>query len=744
MTPGIDPAASSGFPNPGHGRRVPRPGRSRPNPHTRETRLNDVARGARTIAFRRLLAALPLVAAACGSASSPGGGAAAPTVSPDQLVLVQRMLLAEDARGRADDGVGPLLEGMASTDADVRRLAVRGLGRLESPAHVDAIAALLADADPRVRAEAANALGQAVHGSAAAAARPALAARLATEGDAYVRAVIGQTLGRLRHASPAEVAATAALLDGIDVAPDSAGVTLAKGYFHLARQQPARGALPAATAARLRGLLAARAGGPDLAGRRIRTLAAAALAAARAATAQDLAGALADAQPLVRREAAAGLPLLADTAAAALLAERALSDPSGMVRTEALRSYARIAPLATCGVAAPAFDDPDDHVAILALDLAAAACAGEPAATERLAVVADGLPAGDAGWHRPAHAFVALAALAPQAAQRMLSGYAAHGNAFVRTYAARAAATLRAEDVLRSLAEDAHPIVRHAAVEGLAATVGHAADDVYIAQLASDDSQLLMAAAAALEGSSHDGASEALFGALDRITAQRRETSRDGRAALVARIRELGTEGAAERLRTYLADFDPAIADAAADVLAAWTGERPTPTPRGLPLATVPTPAALDSLAATRVVLAMRGGGEIVIRLRPWDAPTNAARFARLAAAGTFDGLTFHRIAPNFVVQGGSPNANEYAGDGPFSRDEVGIDGNWRGTVGLSTRGRDTGDAQIYINLIDNIRLDHDYTVYGEVVSGMDVVDRLLEGAVIEEVRMERIGQGQA
>lgn len=734
MTPGIDPAASSGFPNPGRGRRVPRPGRADTPPQTRENRLNDVARRARTIPFRRLLAVLPLAAAACGSASSPGGEAAAPTVPPDQLVLVQRMLLAEDARGRGDDGVGPLLEGTASGEPRVRRLAVRGLGRLESPAHVDAIAALLADADPGVRAEAANALGQAVHGSDAVSARSTLTAHLARESEPYVRAVVGQTLGRLRHASPAEVAATATLLDGIDVAPDSAGISLAKGYFHLARQQPARGALPAATAARLRGLLTARAGGPDLAGRRIRTLAAAALAAARAATAQDLAGALADPQPLVRREAAAGLLLLADTPAAAMLAERALSDPSGMVRYEALRAHARVAPHASCGVAAPAFDDADDHVAILALDLAATACSGEPAAIERLAVIAGALPAGEDGWHRPAHAFASLAALAPPVAPGMLSGYAAHGNPFVRTYAARAAATLRAEDVLRRLAEDAHPIVRHAAVEGLAATVGHAADDVYIAQLTSDDSQLLMAAAAALEGSSHDGASDALLGALDRITPQRRETSRDGRAALIARIRELGTAGAAERLGPYLTDFDPAIADAAADVLAAWTRERPTPAPRPLPPADMPTPATLDSLAATQLVLAMRGGGEIVIRLRPWDAPTNAARFARLAAAGYFDGLTFHRIAPNFVVQGGSPNANEYAGDGPFSRDELGIDGNWRGTVGLSTRGRDTGDAQIYINLIDNIRLDHDYTIYGEVVSGMEVVDRLLEGAVIETI----------
>jgi cyclophilin family peptidyl-prolyl cis-trans isomerase len=131
----------------------------------------------------------------------------------------------------------------------------------------------------------------------------------------------------------------------------------------------------------------------------------------------------------------------------------------------------------------------------------------------------------------------------------------------------------------------------------------------------------------------------------------------------------------------------------------------------------------------------MRGDGAIVIDLFSELAPLNAWRFVRLARQGYFDGLTFHRWEPNFVVQGGSPGANEYAGDGPYTRDEVG-GSHWRGTLGVSTRGRDTGDGQIFINLVDNVRLDHDYTVLGEVLDGMDVVDRLLEGAVIERAEV--------
>ncbi|HSH76808.1 MAG TPA: peptidylprolyl isomerase, partial [Longimicrobiales bacterium] len=79
---------------------------------------------------------------------------------------------------------------------------------------------------------------------------------------------------------------------------------------------------------------------------------------------------------------------------------------------------------------------------------------------------------------------------------------------------------------------------------------------------------------------------------------------------------------------------------------------------------------------------------------------------------------------------------NEYQGDASYTRDEIGDVSHWRGTVGSSTRGRDTGDGQIFINLADNVALDPDYTVLGVVIEGLDVVDAVLEGAVIERVEV--------
>jgi peptidyl-prolyl cis-trans isomerase B (cyclophilin B) len=87
------------------------------------------------------------------------------------------------------------------------------------------------------------------------------------------------------------------------------------------------------------------------------------------------------------------------------------------------------------------------------------------------------------------------------------------------------------------------------------------------------------------------------------------------------------------------------------------------------------------------------------------------------------------------VIQGGSPLAHEYAGHDPYVRDEVG-GRHLRGTAGISTRGRHTGDSQIFVNLVDSPRLDTAYTVFARVVEGLETVDRVLEGDVIEHVRV--------
>jgi cyclophilin family peptidyl-prolyl cis-trans isomerase/HEAT repeat protein len=546
--------------------------------------------------------------------------------------------------------------------------------------------------------------------------------------DAGVAAV-AETLGRLRADSAAarEVAARLAPFLAHD---NDARTGALRGLYFLARQPVGRSLVNATAAQALRQTAGSTARGTQ--GARARGLAVTTLALAGAADEATLAAALTDPAPQVRRGAVVAAGSLPDTAAIRRITGRAGRDPHPAVRYEAVRVHA--ASLGAghgCAPVVAAARDTSVMVALLAIDLLGTACRSSDHAELLDSIAA--VTTHDRSWHRAAHAAASLAFVDAARARPHVHALAQHEIPFARTYAARAAATMADSILLYALAGHASAIVRTAAVAGLSSVVGHNADSVYVEQLASDESELLMTAAAALEGSGDAGAPARLLDALDRVTELRRETSRDARIALLARVQELGSATAADRVTPYLRDFDIAVAQRAAAVLEAWTGTRPAIAPQPLPRQRLPTFAEAVQLARAAFVLHMEDGARIEIRLLPFTAPTNAARFARLARSGYFDGLTFHRVVPNFVVQGGSPGASEYTGDGPFTRDEL-AEPNWRGTVGLSTRGRDTGDGQIYINLIDNVRLDHDYTVFGMVTAGMTAVDRMQEGAVIQRV----------
>lgn len=230
----------------------------------------------------------------------------------------------------------------------------------------------------------------------------------------------------------------------------------------------------------------------------------------------------------------------------------------------------------------------------------------------------------------------------------------------------------------------------------------------------------------------------ALLASLDRLTSQRRENARDERVMILDRLAELGGRADAPRLEGYLADFDTTVAAKTAALLTRWTGTKAVAHAKPLPIRPEPL-ARIFRAKDLRLRITMAessGGGTIVVRLFTDETPATIARLVRLARAHYYDGLTFHRIVPGFVIQGGSPDANEYVGDAAFMRDELLTHSHRRGTLGISTRGHDTGDAQIFVNLVDNLRLDHDYTVFGEVVSGMDVVDQILEGDVMARVEI--------
>lgn len=383
-----------------------------------------------------------------------------------------------------------------------------------------------------------------------------------------------------------------------------------------------------------------------------------------------------------------------------------------MVRLEAVRAVGQGAGDRACAHLLAALSDPDAHVALAALD-GLAGCGSSPESVLRLEETVNDLSTAGVprAWHRAAHAIVALAAAAPDRAAAALGQFTGSEIWQLRLYAARAAALLGDRTVLERLARDADDNVVEAAIDGLVRVAGHASDGVYVSALSRTGYQAVRAAALALEGAPEARiVTPPLRAALERLTVEGRANSQDTRAAIVATLRTLGAWSGSSAPA-----FKPSRAPDADSVLRATE---------------------LRRLAAPRARVTLRGLGSFELALFTSEAPATVLRFARLAESGYYEGLTFHRVVPNMAIQGGSPGANEFIGDASHMRDEVGLWPHVRGAVGISTRGRDTGDAQIFIDLVDNPRFDHEYTVFAQVLNGSDVVDRILEGDVIERIEI--------
>jgi peptidyl-prolyl cis-trans isomerase B (cyclophilin B) len=127
------------------------------------------------------------------------------------------------------------------------------------------------------------------------------------------------------------------------------------------------------------------------------------------------------------------------------------------------------------------------------------------------------------------------------------------------------------------------------------------------------------------------------------------------------------------------------------------------------------------------------------------DAPRHAAAFVELAEKGFYDGTTFHRVEPGFVIQGGDPNTK--TGQGPAGMGGPGYDlkaefndrPHLDGTVSMArAQSPDSAGSQFFICLGTQAFLDHNYTVFGQVTVGLDVVHATQRGDVMESVRIER------
>jgi cyclophilin family peptidyl-prolyl cis-trans isomerase len=129
--------------------------------------------------------------------------------------------------------------------------------------------------------------------------------------------------------------------------------------------------------------------------------------------------------------------------------------------------------------------------------------------------------------------------------------------------------------------------------------------------------------------------------------------------------------------------------------------------------------------------------GDIEIELFRKDAPLTVANFAGLARRGFYDGLTFMRVVPFFVVQGGDPRNDQEGGPGYDIRCEINFRPFRQGSVGMALAGKDTGGSQFFITLAPQPHLDGGYTCFGQVIGGFQVVERIVAGDVIRKIRIE-------
>ena len=123
------------------------------------------------------------------------------------------------------------------------------------------------------------------------------------------------------------------------------------------------------------------------------------------------------------------------------------------------------------------------------------------------------------------------------------------------------------------------------------------------------------------------------------------------------------------------------------------------------------------------------------------DAPNTVANFVKLSKEGFYNGLTFHRVIPDFVIQGGCPNGTGAGGPGYSINCELDGDNQFhdRGVLSMAHAGRNTGGSQFFIchSRQNTAHLDRNHTCFGKVVEGLDVIDKIMAGDKIVEIKIQ-------
>jgi cyclophilin family peptidyl-prolyl cis-trans isomerase/HEAT repeat protein len=431
----------------------------------------------------------------------------------------------------------------------------------------------------------------------------------------------------------------------------------------------------------------------------------------------------ADAEPVIRATALRGFEkgTLDEKDIAAL--QRALDDDDWRVRTAACRALAaqgptELPPEASQKVVA-AFSSPHPHLAVSAV-AAAANQTGIGTAVELLEIVNGGET-----WSA-SEALVALARRDAATAEPVVKTWFESTGLWRRRAAARAATELGAE-FEKAAAADAEPSVRLAWLSTLDDEATRARREILVRLVENDVDPAVRANILSLLRSA--GVAPGVEELVAFYASWNRDPMPDARAeSLIAAVAASdNTEDRAAIIALGLTDSDPAVAAMvingvrSLDLQVALPGREPRHGSRWYEelVEWANTPRWLD-VSTHR--------GSFRIRLDLGTAPLTSREISVLAADGFYDGLGFHRVVPNFVVQGGDPRGDGWGGPGFVLPDEPSLNpfDSWR--VGVATSGPETGGCQLFFTLLPADHLTGHYTNIGEVIAGRDVLTSLRVG----------------
>ena len=341
----------------------------------------------------------------------------------------------------------------------------------------------------------------------------------------------------------------------------------------------------------------------------------------------------------------------------------------------------------------------------------------------------------------------ALARVDPETFMLVLSGLGRDPDWRVRAAIADGLAHVGAESAaqLVGLLDDDEPRVIPSVLRSLAALPVPDVDliSLLIDHLSTGDVVVRKTAATLLgergRGGSDEARSRVASALAGAFTAARDDPSYLARAAIVDALAAVDGSTARATLATALADPDWAVRVRAAEGLRARGADgqhedeiRPAPGRRSVDFS---APHLVRPTVSPRVYVEM-DRGTIELELNVIDAPLTSDNFMLLARSGFYDGLPFHRVVPNYVVQGGDPRGDGEGGASYTLRDELNRVPFLRGTVGMALDWQDTGSSQFFVTHSPQPQLDGRYTVFARVVSGMDVVEGIERLDTIRRVRV--------